>query len=67
MLDEPGLYVGLTVKNENKFTLECKTSYIFVKLKKNYNVFPLTSMNIPVLKTSPNELGTNYNTKVEIN
>ena len=34
MLDETGLYVGLTVKNENKFILECKTSYIFVKLKK---------------------------------
>ena len=67
MLDETGLYVGLTVKNENKFILECKTSYIFVKLKKNYNFFPLTSMNIPVFKTSPNELETNYNTKVEIN
>ena len=34
MLDETGLYVGLTVKNEKKFILECKTSYIFVKLKK---------------------------------
>ena len=67
MLDETGLYVGLTIKNENKFILECKTSYIFVKLKKNYNFFPLTSMNIPVLKTSPNELEANYNTKEEIN
>ena len=67
MLDETGLYVGLTIKNENKFILECKTSYIFVKLKKNYNFFPLTSMNIPILKTSPNELEANYNTKEEIN
>ena len=40
MLDETGLYVGLTVKNEKKFILECKTSYIFVKLKKNDNFFP---------------------------
>ena len=44
MLDETGLYVGLTVKNENKFTLECKTSYIFVEIKKYYNVSPLTSI-----------------------
>ena len=68
MLDETHLYAGLTVKNENKFILECKTSYIFVKLKKkkNDNFFPLTSMNIPVLKTFLNELETNYNKKVEI-
>ena len=68
MLNETHLYAGLTVKNENKFILECKTSYIFVKLKKkkNDNFFPLTSMNIPVLKTFLNELETNYNKKVEI-
>ena len=68
MLNETRLYAGLTVKNENKFILECKTSYIFVKLKKkkNDNFFPLTSMNIPVLKTFLNELETNYNKKVEI-
>ena len=67
MLNETHLYAGLTVKNENKFILECKTSYIFVKLKKkNHNFFPLMSMNIPVLKTFVNELETNYNKKVEI-
>ena len=68
MLNETHLYAGLTVKNENKFILECKTSYIFVKLKKkkNDNFFPLKSMNIPVLKTFLNELETNYNKKVEI-
>ena len=68
MLNETRLYAGLTVKNENKFILECKTSYIFVKLKKkkNDNFFPLTSMNIPVLKTFLNELETNYDKKVEI-
>lgn len=65
MLNETHLYAGLTVKNENKLILECKTSYIFVKLKKkkNDNFFPLTSMNIPVLKTFLNELETNYNKK----
>ena len=68
MLNKTHLYAGLTVKNENKLILECKTSYIFVKLKKkkNDNFFPLTSMNIPVLKTFLNELETNYNKKVEI-
>ena len=68
MLNETHLYAGLTVKNENKFILECKTSYIFVKLKKKKPIifFPLTSMNIPVLKTFLNELETNYNKKVEI-
>ena len=42
MLNETHLYAGLTVKNENKLILECKTSYIFVKLKKkkNDNFFP---------------------------
>ena len=47
MLDETGLYVGLKVKNEKKFILECKTSYIFVKLKKKRQFFSLSVYEHP--------------------
>ena len=38
MLNGTGRYAGLNVKNQNKFILVSKISYIFVKLK-NDNFF----------------------------